>query len=111
MTIMLDNRVAVYIPSTYDINKPIDSTRQVNRALEYLTTLFGGSTAIQSARGVWQSETLGLIHEKITIIESFCSADSLTRNIRDIRKFAREIKHELQQESIAIKVNNTLELL
>ena len=110
MTI-LDNRIAVYIPSTIDANKPINTERQVNRALVFLTTLFGGSTAIQSARGIWRSETLGLIEEKINIIESFCDSESLNKNLRAVRQFAREIKAELRQESIAIKVNNQLELL
>lgn len=57
MVTILDNQIAVYIPSTNG-NRQIDSARYIERALKLFVSLFGGSTIESqprqhSARGVW----------------------------------------------------------
>lgn len=105
----LDRQIAIYIPSTNG-KRSINPARHVDRALALFARLFGGSTAYP-ARGAWLSESNELVTESISIVESFTTASTLAQYIDQVREYALELKHELNQESIAFKVNGKLELL
>ena len=113
MVQILDKQIAIYIPSTNG-NRQIDSTRYVNRALKLFSNLFGGSTEYRPrdipARGAWIDQNDSLISEDINIVESYTDKRTLAQNIETVRQWTIELKAELHQESIALKVNNKLEL-
>src|SRR5690606_22150776 len=44
--------VKIYVPSTMNVDEPIDNTPYVNKTLEELSALFGGATAIEGS-GAW----------------------------------------------------------
>ena len=115
MAIVLDNQIAIYIPDTNG-TRQIDSARYVERALELFSNLFGGSTIESRPRahnvtGAWKDSSGNLITEDITIVESYTDKKTLAANIEIVRKWSLELKQELNQESLAIRVNQTLELL
>ncbi len=114
MVQILDHQIAIYIPSTNG-SRHIDSTRYVNRALKLFSSLFGGSTSTQPrnlpARGAWVDQRGDLVSEDINIVESYTDQTLLAQHVETVRQWAIELKAELRQESIALKVNDKLELL
>ena len=115
MVQILDNQIAIYIPSTNG-SRQIDSTRYANRALKLLSSLFGGSTIesqprAHNVRGAWADSSGNLISENITIVESYTDKKTLSEHIDTVRKWSLELKHELNQESLALRINQILEIL
>ena len=115
MVTILNNQIAVYIPSTNG-NRQIDSARYVERALKLFTNLFGGSTIESRPRahnvtGAWKDSSGNLITEDITIVESYTDKKTLAANVEIVRKWSLELKQELNQDALALRINRTLELL
>lgn len=108
----LSFNVKIYVPSTVDVNKEGTNLQKyfVNKGLSLFSSYFGGSTAYK-AIGAWNSNNLGLVTEKITIIESYCSPENLENNIENVLNFAREIKSEMKQEAVSLEINSKLYLV
>ena len=100
-------RIAIYIPSTYNVNIPIDNTEIVNNTAEMFSGLFGGSTATEST-GYYISESKELISEKVTIVYSYTDKKTFLKNEDKILNYANLIKSEMKQESISIEYQNKL---
>lgn len=102
----LDNVVKIYVPSTYNIDQPIDNTPYVNQSLETFSKMFGGATAIDGS-GAWVSDADKLIKEKVTIVYSF--AEKLnTSKINEVVAYAKSLKDEMKQTSISLEVNGKM---
>ncbi len=115
MVTILDNQIAIYIPGTNGVRR-INSARYVTRALELFSNLFGGSTIESRPRahnvtGAWKDSSGNLITEDITIVESYTDKTTLAANIDIVRQWSLELKRELNQDALAIRINKTLELL
>lgn len=70
------NVIQFYVPSTDNTQKP-DVALLAGRTREVaskLAALAGGATAIP-ASGFWHSDTLGLIEENVSIVQTFSNAD------------------------------------
>lgn len=106
----LTQTVAIFIPSTVDVDQIVENEVQVQAALSFLGHLFGGATS-SDAEGVWQSEESGLVIEKVSIVRSFASEKALKKHLDDVIAFASQIKEEMKQEAVAIDVNNELVLI
>ena len=108
----LSFNVKIYVPSTTEVNKEGTNLQKyfVNKGLSLFSGYFGGSTA-HRAVGAWNSDKLGLVTEKITILESYCSPESLENNIESVLNFAREIKSEMKQEAVSLEINSKLYLV
>jgi CRP-like cAMP-binding protein len=106
----LNHSIGIFIPSTLDVDRPIDNKPYVQSTLSFLGTLFGGATRNQ-AEGVWSSDTSGLVVEPITIVRSFVSESALHTYLDSVITFVTDLKKELQQEAIAIDVDNQLILI
>lgn len=102
----LKEKVAVYVPSTFNINESIDNSFYVHEVLKEFSEIFGGATAI-SADGAWMSKANGLVLEKNIIIYSYC--DNLTNeNVDKVLSICEWLKSELKQEAISLVINNQL---
>lgn len=106
----LTQTVAIFIPSTVDVDTVVENEVQVKAALSFLGDLFGGATS-SDASGVWKSEESDLVVEKVSIVRSFVSEKALKRHLDDVIAFAGQIKEEMKQEAVAIDVNNELVLI
>lgn len=107
--IRLGNKIAVYVPSTINVSKPIDNSVYVDRALSFLSNLFGGASAIDVLGG-WLSDKDGLIKEEVKQVYSF--ANVLTEeNVSSVLAFAENLKDELDQESIGLEINGEFYLI
>ncbi|MBK8989869.1 MAG: cyclic nucleotide-binding domain-containing protein [Chloroflexi bacterium] len=106
----LDHAVALFVPSTVDVNQQVDNSNQVKATLSFLGNLFGGATS-SNAEGAWRSEESGLVTEQVTIVRTFVSKKALEAHLDDIIHFAADLKQDMKQEAVAISVDNQLILV
>lgn len=100
----LDCKVAIYVPSTTNVNEPADNRLQVLNVIKRLSTLFGGATA-SDAVGGWVSEQGETVIENVKIVYSFCSSDQLKDHFSDILSICEQIKSEMGQEAVTLEIN------
>ena len=62
----LNHTLALFVPSTMDVNQYTDNSTQVQSTLSFLGNLFGGATS-SNAEGAWRSEESGLVTEQVTM--------------------------------------------
>ena len=108
--IALPERVALYVPSTTDTDKPTDNAAQVERVAREFCGWFGGATAQQSA-GYWISDTAGLVREAVTIVYAACTAAQLREHLPDVLQLAQQIKAEMQQEALSCELDGKLYII
>jgi hypothetical protein len=102
----LEDVVKIYVPSTYNVDQPIDNTPYVNKSLEEFSKMFGGATAIDGT-GSWLSDDDQLITENVTIVYSF--AEDLDKNkINRVVAYAKSLKDEMKQSSVSLEVNGKM---
>ena len=86
----LSSKVTVYIPSTTDINKEVDTSAYIDNCATLLSNCFGGATST-NALGCWTSPTMGLVKEKTTLVFAYCTTEQLDEHIEKVIDFAMEI--------------------
>ena len=106
----LDSKVAIYVPSTINVNEETDNTAQVLRIIRRLSELFGGATA-SDAVGGWVSESGETVIEKVKIVYSFCTSDQLKEHISTIIEICEELKTEMSQEAITLEINGQVKFV
>jgi len=104
------NQVGVFIPTTVDVDKTIDTEEYVNRALNFLAERFGGATS-KEASGVWNSQEIGLVGEKVFIVHTYVTPSDLNKYLDEVVDFIKDLKIELRQEAMALEVNQQLTLI
>ncbi len=105
--IKLSSHIRVFVPSTININEPIDNSSFISNIQKSLVQYFGGAT-IYNAVGAWQSIGTGIINEKITIAESYTTTEKLNANIDNLLSLCEALKIDMKQESIALEINGEL---
>ena len=71
----LDSKVSIYVPSTTDVNVPVDNSEYVRKVITKLASMFGGATASRAVGG-WVAATGETIIEDVTIVYAFAQASS-----------------------------------
>lgn len=105
--IKLDQRIAVYVPATDNVNQAVNNDAMVKKCAALLSDLFGGAT-IQPGRGAWMSDAAGLVLEDTTIVYAYCTEEGLRDHAADVEKFALAMRDEMHQEAVSVEVNNAL---
>ena len=108
--VTLPQRVALYVPSTTDTDKPTDNAAQVERVAREFCEMFGGATAQQST-GYWLSDAAGLVREAVTIVYAACTADQIREHLPDVLQLAQQIKAEMQQEAVTITIDQKMYII
>lgn len=103
----LSCEVAIFVPSTNNVNEAIDNVNEVNEVLAKLSGIFGGATA-SPALGGWISQSAGLVTEKVTIIYANCTSDQLEEHLNEVITIARDLCKKMSQECISVRVNGKL---
>ncbi|MFU1996211.1 MULTISPECIES: DUF3574 domain-containing protein [Priestia] len=102
----LDDVVKIYVPSTYNIDQPIDNSKYVDQSLEKFSDMFGGATS-DDGTGAWIGDNKKLVKEKVTIVYSF--TEKLDKNkINEVVAYAKDLRKEMKQSSISIEVNGRM---
>lgn len=105
--VKLSSKVTVYIPSTTDIDKPIDNTPYVDGVASKLSAMFGGATSTP-ALGMWVSPTAGLVKEHTTIVYAYCTDADLQEHIEQVIEICENLKTELKQDAISLEINGEM---
>ena len=105
--IKLNQRVAVYVPATDNVNQAVNNDAMVKKCAALLSDLFGGAT-IQPGRGAWMSDVAGLVLEDTTIVYAYCTEEGLNEHAADVEAFALAMRDEMHQEAVSVEVNNEL---
>ena len=108
----LKNKVEIYVPSTYDGNKParIMQAFKVKKIAKALAAMFGGATATR-AEGYYISDTKGLIKERQMIVFACCDDEGLIQYTEQVKNLAAGLRDEMKQESIAITINGEMSFI
>lgn len=104
------HQVAIYIPTTVDVDTDIDTSEHADRSLRFLAERFGGAT-VREGEGVWNSEEVGLVAEEVHIVVAHVTQADLNQNMDDIVNYMRQLKRELKQEAMALEIDEHLILI
>lgn len=96
-------RIALYVPSTNG-SETINNASYVKAALTKFSSLFGGASATP-LKGAWLGEN-GLVLENTVIVYAFTPKIN-TQTRRAVIQYAEQLKHDLNQESVAIEIVKT----
>lgn len=110
--LIFPNRISVYVPTTVDVSTVVDTSEYRESCLRLLSLLFGGATQT-NAIGAWLSDSGEIVTENVTIVYSNTDSDIVNPDSDDrvqVFKFAEYLKLALNQESVAVEINNTLYL-
>lgn len=106
----LDCKVAIYVPSTVDVDKEVNNEQQVLQIIKKLSPLFGGATA-SDAVGGWVANDGQTVIEKIKIVYSYCTSEQLKENIDTILEICENLKKEMLQEAITLEINGQVKFI
>lgn len=106
----LNSKVAIYVPSTMNVNEECDNTQYVKNTIKQLSTWFGGATATPAIGG-WASAAGEVVVENVSVVYSFCTADDLQKYAADIIALCESIKHEMRQEAVTLEINGQVKLV
>lgn len=102
----IKHRVAIYVPSTININEPIDNTPYVKAATEFLAKLCGGATAY-NALGSYMLNDETLVTESVTIVWAGCK--QLTPDILNrLHSLATYLKKIMTQDSVMVEIDHEI---
>jgi len=104
------HQISAYIPTTTAVDRPVDTSEVMQRTLTYFTTRFGGATSTQ-AQGAWNSDSAGVVSERVYLVVSYTTQEDLSQHVDDVIDFMRQIKTELAQEAMAIEIDRKLILV
>lgn len=100
--------VRLYVPGMVDPARPVENTRWVDAAIAYMSTAFGGATAIM-AYGGWLSPTTGeLVKEPVTVVTSMTAgykAEGAQEKYQALLNFVAELCREMAQEAILVEID------
>ena len=106
----LNAKVAIYVPSTTDVNKPTDNTAMVNKVMESFSNWFGGCTSTPAVGG-WVSNSGALVVENVTIAYAFCTPESFGKHFEEVMQLATEIRDEMKQEAVTLEYNGQIKFV
>ena len=108
----LKNKVEIYVPSTYNGNKParIMQAFKVKKIAKALAAMFGGATATR-AEGYYISEKKGLIKERQMIVFACCDDAGLIQYKEQVKDLAKGLRDEMKQEAITITINGEMSFI
>ncbi|WP_039913091.1 cache domain-containing protein [Cellvibrio mixtus] len=104
------HQVCIFIPTTINIDQPFDSTLYVNRTMVFLGEKFGGATSSQ-AKGVWNSDSSGIVNEVVHLVVSYTTEDDLNKFANEVIEYIKVLKTELQQDAMALEINKKMILV
>lgn len=108
---LASGRVALYVPSTRDVNQPLapaEHQAEVDSILGRFSQLFGGATSA-AAVGAWQAADGSLVKEAVTIVYAF--ADLTDTQKVAVREIALDLAKRLGQESVLVEWNGSAYLV
>ncbi len=104
-TTVLSCRVALYVPVVYPNFGPANKT-----VCEEFALWFGGFTAVNAAGG-WVNSKGKIVRDQIRIVFAYCTPEQLAEREAELRDLAVRTGRTLEQATIALEINNALEII
>ncbi len=104
------NQIALFIPTTYDVDKPLDTSKYIDATLAFLGKRFGGATS-EEVKGIWNSSDIGLVGERLYKVHTFATSPDLQKYLNEVIDYMKQIKQDLKQEAMALEINQRLTLI
>ena len=99
--------VAVFVPSRTRSGYDIDHASWVQEAVEVLSQLFGGATAVEGFGGWFDEECGQVLTERVSMVVSFISEEEWNRaKVRELRRFLHRMGRETEQGEVGLLVQN-----
>lgn len=106
----LNAKVAIFVPSTTDVNAPTDNKKFVNKVMTKFSEWFGGCTSTPAVGG-WVSNSGALVVENVTIVYAFCTSKSFGEHFEEVYTLATEIRDEMKQEAVTLEYNGQVKFV
>ena len=106
----LNAKVAIYVPSTTDVNVPTDNKEFVSKVMTKFSEWFGGCTSTPAVGG-WVSNSGVLVVENVTIVYTFCTPESFGEHFEEVYTLAAEIRDEMKQEAVTMEYNGQVKFV
>lgn len=103
----LNCKIAIYVPSTVDVDKPTDNSDMTRHVMLNMSEMFGGATSTP-AMGGWKAATGELIVEDVTIVYSYCTPEQAGEHFERIIALCKQIKRAMRQEAVTLEYNNQI---
>lgn len=109
---LLNNRVTVVVPSTIGSDAAPQELidYHIKNALDALARVAGGSTAV-NAQGAWLDARGHLVRERVCNVYAYCTDSQRPWVVKAAKRVAADIKETMNQESVAIVINGTMEFI
>jgi len=104
------HQIGIFIPSTISVDKPIDTTKYVERTLKFLAERFGGATS-KEAKGVWNSKHVGLVDEKVYVVHTYVTQKDMNKYLDEVVDYIKMLKIELKQEAMALEIDKKMTII
>lgn len=102
-------RLTLYIPSRDQHGEDFDPRPWVDRALELLSSIGGGATAMPPVDGAWfNPATSRLVIEKVVLVYTFIDPDRFVAALPALRTFLHRLGRETDQGEIVFEFEDRL---
>ena len=97
-------RFAIYIPNKDRDGAPVDQTKWIDAALQLLTDVAGGATAMPPVTGAWRNpETGQVVIEEPVVVYSYVRPAPFVARLPDLAAFVRRMGRETNQGAVALE--------
>jgi hypothetical protein len=66
---------------------------------------------MEEAKGIWNSEEIGLVGEKLYKVHTYVTSKDLKNHLDEVVEYLKFMKDELKQEAMALEINQKLTLI
>lgn len=105
----LTERVSILIPDKDNKNIPLDEAllkETIKVVAKALARIAGGSTVVPNLQGYYYTEEGILCEEVTTEVQVFSTPDKLNEVLEEALVLSEQVKADLRQESVGLKVND-----
>ena len=107
-TPMHGERFAIYIPNKDRDGNPVDRRKWVRAALELLSTVGGGATAMPPVTGAWLNPDTGkLIFEEPVVVYAYVKPEKFQRDLSDLVSFVKQLGRQTNQGEVALEYDGS----
>jgi hypothetical protein len=97
-------RFAIYIPNRDRDGAPVDQTTWIDAALQLLTDIAGGATAMPPVTGAWRNPQTGqVVIEEPVVVYAYVRPAPFVARLRELAAFVRRMGRETNHGAIALE--------
>ncbi len=107
---LLEHSLVIYVPTTIDVNTPLDTSMYVEQAKNLMAELFEGISWVEQG-GMYKSALAGMVSENNFLVKSFMTRQALEKHLPAVLNFVGYLQKQLRQETMALEIDGKMVLL